>query len=368
MEIEINRDELVKSMNLLQGIVERRNTMPILSHVLLHAENSTLSLSATDLDVGMTISCMSKTVKKGDAAVQGRKLYEIVKELSEGASVRMKMEENFWMEIHSQKSRFKLSGLDPKDFPTLPKFEEMKYESMDGQKLHEMIEKTVYAVSQDESRKNLSGVYIETVDHSLRMVATDGHRLVYIDRKGTISGLGKKGPLLSKRGLLEIKKVIEGGEKEIKLALTENTLLVKGEKVSLFTRLIDGEFPDYHMVIPKEGKKKVTAKREDLLTSLRRVAVIMGGRSPAVKVTLTKGLIQFSSVNPEIGEARDEVPAEYQGEDIEIGMNARYLIEPLSVLTEDEVLIELTDDASPVLLRKKDSRDEIVVIMPMRVT
>lgn len=342
--------------------------MPILSHVLLRAENSALLMSATDLDVGMTNSCAGEIVKKGEAAVQGRKFFEIVKELAEGASVRMKTEENFWMEILSQKSRFKLSGLDPKDFPTLPKYEEAEYGSIDGENLREMIEKTVYAVSQDESRKNLSGVYVEAVDNVIRMVATDGHRLVYIDRKGKISGMGKKGPLLSKKGVMEIKKVIEEGEKDIKIALTENTLLLKGEKVKFFTRLIEGEFPDYHMVIPKEGKKKAVAGRLDLLTALKRVSVIMGGRSPAVKVALSKGLITISSVNPEIGEAKDEVPIEYDGDTVEIGMNARYLIEPLSVITEDSILIELTDDSSPVLVRKKDSRDEIIVIMPMRLT
>lgn len=368
MEIEITNGELRKGLGLVQGITERRNTMPILSHVLLFAEGSRLSLTATDLDVGMTVSADAKVKEKGTSAVPGRKLFEIIKELPEDAPVRMETKENFWVEIHCHKSRFKLSGLNPDDFPTLPHFEEMEYGSIEGDALHDVIEKTIFAVSQDEVRKNLNGVYVEAFDGNIRMVATDGHRLVYADSKGTITGMGKKGPLISRKGLMEMKKIIEEGEKQIGLSLTPTALLLKGDKVSFFTRLLEGEFPDYKMVIPKEGKQKVCAQRNDLLTSLRRVSVIMGGKSPAVMLSLKKGVMQFSSVNPEIGEAKDEVAVDYGGEDMDIGMNARYFIEPLSVIKDEEVLLEMTDESSPVVVRKKSGKDYISVIMPLKIT
>jgi len=366
MKIEIKRDELLKGLGLVQGIVERRNTMPILSHVLIQAEKSICMLFATDLEVGINVSCPAQVAEKGKAAVPGRKLYEIVKELPSGMSVQINEEKNFWIEIQCMKSKFRISGLDPADFPTFPSFEGEEYGLIDGESFHDMIEKTIYAVSQDELRKNLNGVYIEPIDNNIRMVGTDGHRLVYVDKKGTIGGLGKKGPLVSRKGILEIKKIIEEGEKEAQLALTEKSLLMKGETVSFFTRLVEGEFPEYGAIIPKEGKKKITVKRNELLTSLRRVAVIAGGKSPAVKVSLAKGVIRISSINPEVGEAQDEVPAEYEGEDLALGINARYLIEPLSVLEEDDILIELSDESSPLLLRKKEGKDYISVIMPMK--
>lgn len=368
MEIEITSSEFLKALNLIQGITERKNTMPILSHILLQAQKGGLTLSATDLEVGMTVTCEAAVRGQGRTAAPGRKLFEIIRELPEGAPISIATEENYWMDIACLKSKFRISGLNPEDFPTLPQFDEMEYGTMEGEGLRDMIEKTIYAVSQDEVRKNLNGVYIEGVDKSLRMVATDGHRLVYVDARGAISGLGKKGPLISRKGIMEVKKILDEGEKEVKLALTQNSLLLRGERVAFFTRLVEGEFPDYRMVVPKEGKKKITANRADLLTSLRRAAVIMGGKSPAVKITVSKGLIQFSSTNPEIGEARDEVSVDYEGDKMEIGMNARYLIEPLSVLTEETILIEMTDEASPLLLRKKESKDYIAVIMPMRLT
>ncbi|HEY6006429.1 MAG TPA: DNA polymerase III subunit beta [Anaeromyxobacter sp.] len=376
MELKIATTELGKALGRSQGIVEKKSTMPILSHVLLEAKKGQLVVSATDLDLAVSSEHEQgcEILKEGALAVSARHLYEIVRALPD-QQVTLKKAHNNYLELKSGPSEFRIVGLPAEDFPALPRFEKVPFADVDAADLLDMIERTFFAVSNDETRYNLNGVFFEPSAEALRLVATDGHRLSLVERAtGSTYGL-KKGVILPKKGLQELRKLlseaVESGEEkpETKLGFVENSAIVRRPGVILSMRLIEGLFPDYRQVIPKAGEKVVRVGRERLQETLRRISLVSTDKAHAVKLELAKGTLRVLSQNPDLGEAKEEVPVEYGGDALKIGFNARYLLEVLGVMKSKDVAFELADDLSPGVLRGADEADHgfTAVVMPMRI-
>ena len=375
MELKIGVPDLVKALGRSQGIVERKTTMPILSHVLVEARKAgQLIVSATDLDLAVSSEHGCEVLKEGSLAVSARYLYEIVRALPE-SSVSLKRAQNNYLEVRSGSAEFRIVGLPAEDFPALPRFDKVPFADIDAATLLEMIERTFFAVSTDETRYNLNGVFFEPGQGALRLVATDGHRLSLAEKPIDASFGLKRGVILPKKGLAEVKKLLteatEGGEEhpETKLGFLENSAIFRRPGVVLVMRLIEGLFPDYKQVIPKAGEKIVRLGRGRFSETLRRISLLSTDKAHAVKLDLSKGLVRVLSQNPDLGEAKEEVPVEYEGEPLKIGFNARYLTDVLAVLRSNDVILELADDLSPGVLRGADEGDQgfTAVVMPMRI-
>jgi DNA polymerase III subunit beta len=370
MELRIPVAELSRAVSLAQGVVQRKNTMPILSHVLLHAAEGTLTLTATDLDVGVRTERACEVTTPGSLTIPARSLADIVRELP-GPDVTLKKLANQNVEVKSGRTRARLMALSADEFPALPPYAEASFVSLDATLFLDMVDKTLYAASQDETRYNLNGVLFEpgSGEGPLTMVATDGHRLVRMERTVDGSkGFGLKGPvILPRKGLAEVRRVFGSeGEGNLELGFKDNHAVVRRGTTMMGMRLVDGQFPDYKQVIPKLADKIVRVSRQDLVDGLKRVSVLSADKLQPVKLALTKDQLVVSCTNPEAGEISDDVPVEYAGQAIEVAFNARYLLEALASLADKNVLIKLTDNLSPGLLVGVDEPRHLCVVMPMR--
>jgi DNA polymerase III subunit beta len=375
MELKIGAQELARALGRSQGIVEKKSTMPILSHVLIEAKKgNVLHVSATDLDLSVSSEHPCEVAREGALAVPAKHLFEIVRSLPE-QEVTLKKAGNNYLEVRSGPSEFRIVGLPAEDFPALPKFEKVAFVDVTPAELLAQIDLTSFAASTDETRYNLNGVYFEPQGPVLRMVATDGHRLA-LSEKPLAGDYGlKRGVILPRKGLHELKKLLgesvdAATEKpETKLGFAENSAIYRRPGVVLAMRLIEGMFPDYKQVIPKQGEKIVKVGRQRLLETLRRVSILASDKSHAVKLELSPGLLRVLSQNPDLGDAKEEVPVEYAGEPLKIGFNSRYITDVAAVLKSDDVQLELADDLSPGVLRGAGPEDAgyTAVVMPMRI-
>jgi DNA polymerase-3 subunit beta len=376
MELKIAAPELARALGRSQGIVEKKTTMPILSHVLVEAKGAkTLHISATDLDISISSEHECEVLKEGALAVSAKHLYEIVRSLPE-KEVTLKKAHNNYLEVRSGPSQFRIVGLAPDDFPVLPRFEKVPFVAVDPAALLEQIDRTSFAISTDETRYNLNGVFFEPSHGLLRLVATDGHRLSLSERAAPGDFALKRGVILPRKGLHELKKLLQeavesGAEKpEGKLGFVENAAIFGRPGVVLAMRLIEGLFPDYKQVIPKQGTTFAKVGREALLQTLRRVSLLSTDKAHAVKLELEGNTMTVLSHNPDLGEAREQVTVEYNGGPLKIGFNARYLTDVLSVVKSDDVLLEMENDLSPGVLKGADVEKDggfTAVVMPMRI-
>jgi DNA polymerase-3 subunit beta len=376
MELKIGVQELARALARSQGIVEKKSTMPILSHVLLEAaKDDQLHVSATDLDISVSSEHACEVLKEGKVAVPAKQLYEIVKSLPEKDAL-LKRASNNYLEIKSGAAEFKIVGLPADDFPALPRFDKVQLVPIDPKPILEMIDLTGFAVSSDETRYNLNGVFFEATAGLLRAVATDGHRLSLAERSIEGDFQLKKGIILPRKGLAEMKKLLlEASDGETKLGFVESSAVLHRPRVKLVMRLIEGVFPDYRQVIPKTGEKRFTIGRDRFLDTLRRISLLSTDKAHAVKLELQPGLLRVLSQNPDLGEAKEDVPVEYQGEVLKIGFNARYLIDVLTGLAAlepaavQDVAMELADDLSPGVLKPagESATRFTAVVMPMRI-
>ena len=367
MELKAMRGDLLAALYWTQSIVERRNTMPILANVLIECQKANIRVTATDLEVGVRAELEGDVVKDGTVTVNAKKLYEIIRELPT-EQVHLKRLENEWVEIKSGKSVFKTVGMEAREFPQFPEFPAEQLLTVPAGVFREMIERTLFAVSMDETRYSLNGVYMaEGGSGQVRMVATDGHRLAFEERALGVLGLSK-GVILPRKGLGELKKLMESGDDEVvAIGFRENMGLVTKGKIELFMRLVDGDFPDYTKVIPTGNPSTARVDHDQLLQALRRVSILSNERYKGVKMEFSKEKVAISTSNPDLGEAVEEIEADYNGKSISIGFNARYLIDVLAVLVgEGEITIELKDELSPSVIRKTGNDSYLYVLMPMR--
>ena len=371
MEFRIDKDTFLKALQKVQGIVERRNTMPILSNVLIEASTDRLYITATDLEVGMKSSYPTEVVKEGKITVSAKKIYEIIKELSD-EKILFSTKENDWVEIQCGKAHFNIVGLSSDEFPYFPKVNEDSFIMLNSAILREMIEKTSYAICHDETKYNLNGVLVKALEENgrglLRMVATDGHRLSIAEKEmsGTISKELAKGIIFPKKGIFELKKMTEEEDGDILLGFMDNNAIIKKGNTVVVMRLVDGEFPDYTKVVPANNTRIVRVNKEMLLHSLRRMAILSSEKFKGIKFDIKPGLMEISSSNPELGEAREELEIDYDGEPLTSRFNARYMIDVLSVLEETGVELLFKDELSPAIMRPADTVGFLSVVMPMR--
>jgi len=384
MSFEIHKREFLKGLSLIQSVTGRKTTLPILSHILMEWEKNSLYLTGTDLETGIREELSATAQQSGKASVSGKKLYEIVRELPE-ETIHIQKKENHWITLQCGKSIFNLVGLDPDEFPSLPTYQDGYFSRVSTHLIKEMIEKTVFAASNEESRYHLNGILFLQIKQSpvssgtgqegkeiLRMVATDGHRLSLIDREGeTIRGI-EKGVIIPKKGVLEIKKIIGDRDEEgmMEIYFDQSHGFFKFGKSLMVIRLIDGEFPEYEQVIPKGNDKKLVMEKERIYGCLRRVSTMASERVEGIKVSLKKDSVEIFSYHQDFGDAKEEVEVVYEGPPLEIGFNARYLIEALNVIDADEVIMELKDEGSPGIIKppsSKDSSHQLCIIMPMRI-
>ncbi len=373
MKLAIDRIELLRGLGRMQAIVEKRNSMPILANVLLTAtgknDEGRVELAATDLEVGIRGSHPARVAKAGAITVSARKLYDIVRELPE-EPIQLEANAQSYLELRCGRGRFNLAGAAAEEYPTLPDFVPGQLVRLQAAVLSQMIERTMYAASLDETRYNLNGVYFEVVpaEGKLRMVATDGHRLALVDRTigAQASGLAS-GVIIPRKGLAELKRLVdEDDADEIELGFEGNNGLARKGDVTLVMRLIEGEFPNYKQVIPKSSDRKLTLDSVSLVRALRRVALLSAERSRAIKLEVTDGKIVISSSNPDMGDAQEEMDVDYAGEATTIGFNAKYLLDCLAALNAKEILLAFRDGDKPVEIRPGDDADTLAVVMPMR--
>lgn len=368
MEFRIAADELRKALHRAQGIVERKTTMPILANVLVNATKSGVTVTAFDLDIGIVSDHPAEVVKTGAVTLSARYVFDIVQNLPE-AQLTLKKLPNNYAEISSGAAHYKIVGMAPEEFPKLPKEESAPLVKTTGTTLLEMVRKTSFAISTDETRYILNGVFFEPKDGGrVRMVATDGHRLALIERELAGDFKLKHGVIIPRKGLMELKRLLEEApEAECSLGFAENSALFKKPGLSMVMRLIDGQFPEYQRVIPKEGEKQVKVDRLRLLESLKRIALLSADKSSAVKLSLDEGRLRITANNPDLGEAKDDIEVGYKGAAITIGFNARYLMDVLGVLESEQVALELGDEHSPGVLHSPGDKAFTAVVMPMRV-
>ncbi|MCL2012264.1 MAG: DNA polymerase III subunit beta [Cystobacterineae bacterium] len=368
MEFQISTDELRKALARAQGVVERKATMPILSHVLVQAKPQQVSVTAFDLDVGLTSDLPAQVSTPGAVALSAKHLLDIVQNLPE-AQVSFSKRPNNHVEMNSGSANYRLVGLSEEEFPKLPSRESAHWVSIPAANLLEMIRRTSFAISTDETRYNLNGVFFEPrADNKVRMVATDGHRLAMVERELHAELASLPGAILPRKGLLELRKLLdEAQEAEVLLAFVNNLFLFKRADLSMVMRLVDGQFPDYQRVIPKQPERQLSLPRMRLAEGLKRIALLSTEKSNAVRMTFSENLLRISTQNPDLGEARDDIALSHTGEELSIGFNARYLLDVLGALSSEEVLLSLGDEHSPALIQSPDDLSYLAVVMPMRV-
>lgn len=368
MNFTIHRDPLLDALQKVQSVVEKRNTIQILGNILCVAKGQELSLCATDLEVGMKVTLPVEVHQEGKITLSAKHFLDIVKELPD-KPLKITRKDNNWVEIVCGKSKFNIVSLAADEYPALPSFEDKTYYDSRIEALIDMIDRTQFAVSTDATRYHLNGVFFEPLENTImRMTATDGHRLSFVDHEVFMKMPElKRGIIIPKKGLSELRKLVGEGGSTVGLAFERGYIFAQLNGSYLFIRLIDGEYPDYRMVIPKSTEKTASMDREIFSSALKRVSLLAHEKSKGVKLSLQPGVMTISSSNPDMGEAREEMDIEYTGEAMDIGFNSKYLLECLAVMNSEKLEFHFKDRLSPGIIRGAGQQNHTYVIMPMRI-
>ncbi len=372
MKVTLERTELLKSLTHVHRVVERRNTIPILSNVMLQAEGGNLKLKATDLDLEVVESIAAMVETPGATTVPAHMIYEIVRKLPDGSQVVLETSgDDSTMEIRAGRSRFALQILPVTDFPDLTAGEFSHSFTMTAGGIRKLIDSTQFAISTEETRYYLNGIYMHSLDAGeglrFRAVATDGHRLAQAELEAPEGSEGMPGIIVPRKTVGEIQKLLDDPEAEIKIEISETKIRFTIGDIILTSKLIDGTFPDYERVIPKGNDKELRVDRDVFKEAVDRVSTVASDRGRAVKMSLSEGKIVLTVTNPDSGSATEEVAVEYDNEEFEIGFNSKYLLDIAAQLEADTALFTLADSGSPTLVRDDGSEEAIYVLMPMRV-
>ena len=368
MNISITKDQIIAGLQAVQNVVSTRTTLPILSNVLLRAEGGHVEFTATDLDVSVTCKVEAKVIKSGATTLPVKKLFGIVRELN--GEIEIETDEKNISSIRSGSSFFKIHGLSADEFPPLPKFKDDKKVLLPQENIRAMIRKTSFAVSTDESRYVLNGIFISLKEGKMTFVATDGRRLALVDEEVDISEKSAGEFIVPAKAVNELNRLLQDkGDVELKFGENQASFALKNEtgfSVLLITKLIEGNYPNYRQVIPGEAKERIGVGREELVQALRRAEIMTSEKANSVKLAFGKNLLTITANSPEVGEAREVIAINYKGKEFAIAFNPRYLIDPLAALTEDEVYLELIDELSPGVV--KINGPFLYVVMPMRLS
>jgi DNA polymerase III subunit beta len=369
MNLTITKEQLLNGLQAVQNVVSTRTTLPILSNVLLRAEGDRLELTATDLDVTISCSVEAKVQKGGASTVPVKKLFGISRELA-GGELEISVDEKNVCSIQSGSSFYKIHGLAAEEFPPMPKFKEDKKIVLSQEKVRGMIKKTSFAISTDEARYVLNGIYISLKEHKMTMVATDGRRLALVDEEVDVTEKSQGEFIVPAKTVAELNRLLqEKGEVEIKFSENQAAFTLKEEKgqsVLIITKLIEGNYPNYKQVIPTETKERVAVPREEFMHALKRAEIMTSDKANSVKLAFGKNNLAITANSPEVGEARESIAINYKGKEMAIAFNPKYLIDPLNALSNDEIFFELIDELSPGVL--KINGPFLYVVMPMRLT
>jgi DNA polymerase-3 subunit beta len=366
MQFEISRETLIKPLQLVTGVVERRQTLPVLSNVLLVLEGNQLSMTGTDLEVELIGRVeVENGSESGDVTVPARKLMDICKSLPDSASLKMELDDNKLV-IRSGRSRFTLSTLPPSDFPSAEESSEALEFSISQERLKEMLDSTSFAMAQQDVRYYLNGLLFEVSPNFLRVVATDGHRLAMDTEDMNTSAEKTMQVIVPRKGILELARLLGEGEDNVDVVIGTNHVRAKTPNFTFTSKLVDGKFPDYDRVLPKGGDKKIVADRNELRQSLSRTAILSNEKFRGIRLTLLDDEIKILANNPEQEEAEEIVAVEYKGDSLEIGFNVSYLVDVLTVLDTDTVQVIVSDPNSSALIQGAEGSSALYVVMPMR--
>ena len=364
MEVVLNRDAFLKGLQMVQNIVEPRQTLPILANVLLETDGESVRLTATDLEVGARVSVPARIVGKGAITVSARKLAEIVKELP-AADLHLVVKDNASVALRCGTASYKLVGMPPDDFPPVAPAAQATWLKLEARTLRDMLGQTSFAVSHDETRYALNGVLFSLAGKDARLVATDGHRLALSTRN-----VGNLGPavtgIVPRKAITEISRVLGSGE-EVQIALTDNQFMLQMPNFLMTARLIEGQFPNYDAVIPKAHPGKLTISKSAFASALRRVAVMAEERNKPVKLVLSPAALRLAASSQDLGEAEETLDVDYSGAELTIGFNSRYVLDAIGPIEKDQVVLEFKDALSPGVIRSVDDDGYCCVIMPMRI-
>ena len=366
MEIIVRKADLVKELHLVQGIVERKNSIPILSNVLVDAIDGRLRISATDLDVSVRCGCPAQVKSAGAITLAAKKLYEIARSLPE-AEIHLRVLPDSWTTIECERTTFKMAGLPKEDFPALPEAAAKGGIEVPADVLRDLIARTSFAITGEDARYYLTGALLLFESDGLAMVTTDGHRLSYARRKAALKVEGAQRLLVPRKAIHELSRLLDLGEAIVFRPGDNHLLFSVGDRL-LASKTIEGQFPAFEKVIAFTGDKTVTLGRETLATAIRRVSLLSSERSRAIKVTLSSGKLELGASSPDIGEAKESLGTDYQGETVEIAFNAQYLLDFLAAAGTESVTLQLKNAESQGLLRPagEGETDYRYIVMPMR--
>ena len=372
MKVTVERAELLKSLSHVHRVVERRNTIPILANVLIRAEKAALNLKATDLDLEVIESIAAEVSPGGSTTVPAHMFYEIVRKLPEGSQVVLEASgDRAVLSIRAGRSRFTLQTLPESDFPDLAAGDMTHKFSLAAAELKKLIDKTQFAISTEETRYYLNGIYLHVAGSgkaaTLRAVATDGHRLAQAELGVPSGASGMPGIIVPRKTVSEVRRLTEDSQAEVGIELSSAKIRFTIGDVVLTSKLIDGTFPDYTRVIPSGNDKELTIDKKDFEAAIDRVSTVSSERGRAVKLSLSAGRLVLSVTNPDSGTATEEIEVEYTADPIDIGFNSRYLLDIAAQIDSEVVVLRLADPGSPTLIQDKDAKGALYVLMPMRV-
>lgn len=365
MKLSITRDSLLKPLQAVIGVVERRQTMPILANVLLVAKNGALTVTATDLEVELVAEAeVEKVDVPGEITVPGRKILDIARALPDGSKVGLQLEGDRLV-LKSGRSRFTLSTLPAAEFPLVEKVDATSRLRLPQKEVARLLDKTQFSMAQQDVRYYLNGLLLETSKKRVRAVATDGHRLAMCDISIENQDVTAGQVIIPRKGVLELHRLL-GGAAEVELAIGSNHVRAQLDGIRFTSKLIDGRFPDYERVVPSGNTATLVADRETLRAALQRAAILSNEKYRGVRLDLAKGTLRIQANNPDQEEARDEIEVEYGGAEMEIGFNVTYLLDALAAIDGETVEIDFVDANSSCLIRAPKASANRYVVMPMR--
>ncbi|MGL4324195.1 MAG: DNA polymerase III subunit beta [Beijerinckiaceae bacterium] len=372
MRVTVERAALLKALGHVHRVVERRTTIPILSNVLMRADDNGLRLKATDLDLEIVENVPADVSQKGATTVPAHTLYDIVRKIADGAQISLETTgDSNQLQLRSGRSRFALGALPETDFPDISAGELTHKFAVAAPVLQKLIEKTQFAISTEETRYYLNGIFLHAIDVEgkpmLRAVATDGHRLARSEAPAPSGATGMPGIIVPRKAVAEILKLIDGSEGDVAVELSATKIRVSSGEAVLTSKLIDGTFPDYQRVIPTGNDKRLVVDRSEFSAAVDRVSTISSERGRAVKLAINNGKLTLSVTNPDCGSATEEVEADYDNTPLDIGFNARYLLDIANELEGDTALFRLAEPGSPTIIQDRDTAPTLYVLMPMRV-
>jgi len=374
VEFNIDKQSFLKGLYKVQGIVDKKSTLNVLSHVLISSvSDGGIQLTSTDYDVVLLGNHAAEVIEPGSMAVNGRSIFDVVKSLPD-KPIHLRVLDNHWVELSCGRSQFRLTGIPAEDFPNFQEDADISTFNIDKKIIQSMIDKTGFSVSTDETRLNLNGVFFRVQpegDGKLKLVmaSTDGHRLSKVEEN--IEDSSWKGDsaeaIIHKKGVFELKRMLEGDDEETHIGFHQANIVFKNDGDTMFVRQIEESFPDYDKVIPSDNSVNIDVNKESLLEAVRRIATLTSTKTSIIRMELGNGNLTLSSSNPEAGEGRDEIDIAYDGDLISIGFNYRYILDVLSVIEGDTITLEINDQFSPGVIKSETDPNSIFVIMPMRI-